>query len=60
MVTSQGRADTRDELVPRLLAAAVETFDRAVFSLYGLSSEEISLIRSGAASAAPAEEPNVA
>ncbi len=50
------RHGSRDELVERLLAPAVEAFDRSVFMLYGLAAEEVALVRSGTAHAQSAVE----
>lgn len=50
------RHGSRDELVERLLAAAVEAFDRSVFRLYGLTAEEVALVHSGTAHAQAAVE----
>lgn len=41
------------ELIQRLLASAVEAFDRSIFTLYGLSSDEVTLVRSGSVGPTP-------
>lgn len=50
------RDDEDSRLLQRLFAAAVREFDQAVFELYGLSADEVRLIRS----LPPEEDPNEA